>query len=173
MKEIKLYKSPIKSLRLLFMSSLFVFPSIWFIINEDETKIIFWLCLLFFGIGFLLSLYNILDRRPQIVITKFGIWDRASGQGTIKWESIEEANEVQVYKQVFVALKTNESFVVKKRMYSWAKNLNKMVGAQDVNLNISYTKVDVEKFITFINILKNENVEDREQVMEMYKYRIK
>ena len=173
MKEIKLYKSPIKSLRLLFMSSLFVFPSIWFIMNEDKTKIIFWLCLLFFGIGFLISLYNILDRRPQIVITKFALWDRASGQGTIKWESIEEANEVQVYKQVFVALKTNESFVMKRRIYNWAKNLNKMVGAQDVNLNVSYTKVDVEKFITFINIMKNENVENREQVMEIYKHRIK
>lgn len=155
------------------MSSLFVFPSIWFIMNENETKIILWLCLLFFGIGFFISLYNILDRRPRIVITKFGIWERASGQGIIKWESIEEANEVQAYKQVFVALKTNGSYVGKKKIYNWAKNFNKMAGVQDVNLNISYTKVDVEKFITFIKIMKNENVENREQVMEMYKHRIK
>jgi hypothetical protein len=173
MKEINLYKSPLKSLRLMFLTSVFVIPSIWFIITEKEVEKIFWFCLCFFGIGFVLSLFNILDRRVQITITKIGIWDRSLRQGIIKWEYIENANDVQIFKQVFVALKTNKNFVMKKKLYKWAKFLNNAVGGQEVNLNVSYIKVDMEKFITFINIMKRENIEDREKVMGMYENRIK
>jgi hypothetical protein len=173
MKEIKLYKSPLKSLRLLFLTSILVIPSIWLITKDKETDKIIWFCLCFFGFGFLLSLFNILDRRAQIIVTKIGIWDRTSRQGIIKWEYIEDANDVQIFKQVFVALKTNENFVMKKKLYKWAKFLNNAVGGQEVNLNVSYIKVDLEKFITFINIMKSENIEDREKVMGMYENRIK
>ena len=119
MKEIKLYKSPLKSLRLLFLTSVFVIPSIWLITREKQTDKVIWFCLCFFGIGFILSLFNILERRAQIIITKNGIWDKTSRQGIIKWEYIEYANEVNVFKQVFVALKTNEKFVIKKKLYKW------------------------------------------------------
>jgi hypothetical protein len=173
MKEIKLYKSPFKSLRLLFLTSILVIPSIWLITKEKETDKIIWFCLCFFGVGFLLSLFNILDRRAQIIITKIGIQNRTLRQGIIKWEYIEDANDVQIFKQVFVALKTNEKFVIKKKLYKWAKYLNSAVGGEEVNLNVSYIKVDMEKLITFINIMKSENIEDREKVMEMYKDRIK
>ena len=148
-------------------------PSIWFIITEKEVEKIFWFCLCFFGIGLVLSLFNILDRRVQIPITKTGIWDRTLKQGIIKWEYVEDANDVQIFKQVFVALKTNENFVMKKKLYKWANFLNNAVGGQEVNLNVSYIKVDMEKFITFINIMKSENIEDREKVMGMYENRIK
>ena len=173
MKEIKLYKSPLKSIRLLFLSSIFVIPSIWFITTEKETDKVFWFCLCFFGIGFVLSLFNILDRRAQIIITKIGIWERTSRQGIIKWEYIEDANEVNIFRQVFVALKTNEKFLVKKKLYKWTKYLNNAVGGKEVNLNVSYVKVDMEKFITFLYIMKSEDIESREKVMEMYKDRIK
>jgi hypothetical protein len=173
MKEIKLYKSPLKSLRLFILSSIFVIPSIWFITTERQTEKTFWFGLCFFGIGFLLSLFNILDRRVQIIITKIGIWDRTSRQGIIKWEYIENANDVQIFKQIFIALKTNEKFVIKKKLYRWAKNLNNAVGGKEANLNVSYIKVDIEKFITFINVMRDENIEGREKVMEMYEDRIK
>ena len=173
MKEINLYKSPLKSLRLLFLSSVFVFPSIWFIITEKETEKIFWFSLCFFGIGFVLSLFNILDRRAQIVISKIGIWDRSLRQEMIKWECVKDAYEIQIYRQFFIALKTDESFVSKKKLYKWAKYLNNAVGAQEVNINISNIKVDTDKFVTFINIMKSENVENREQIIAMYEDRIK
>ncbi|MBG6188435.1 STM3941 family protein [Flavobacterium sp. CAN_S2] len=173
MKEIKLYKSPFKSLRLLVLTSILVIPSIWLITKEKETDKIIWFCLCFFGFGFLLSLFNILDRRAQIIITKIGIRDITLRQGIIKWEYIEDANDVQIFKQVFVALKTNEKFVIKKKLYEWTKYLNNVVGGAEVNLNFSYIKVDMEKLITFINIMKSENIENRETIMEMYEDRIK
>ena len=173
MKEISLYKSPFKSLRLFLLSSIFVIPSIWFITSENETDKIFWFTLCFFGIGFVLSLFNILDRRTQIIINKIGIWDRTLRQETIKWEYIKDANHIEIYKQVFVTLKTNEKFVPRKKLYKWAEYLNKSVGGEKVNLNVSYIKIDLEKFVTFINIMKKENIEDRENVMKMYENRIK
>ena len=173
MREIILYKSPFKSLRLFFLSAIFVIPSIWFIATEIETDKIFWFCLCFFGSGFALSVFNILDRRAQIVITKIGIWDKSFKQETIKWEYIKEANDVQIFRQVFIALKIEDSFIFKKKLYKWAEYLNKTCGAQEINLNISYIKVDIEKFITFINIMKNERIENREKVMEIYETRIK
>lgn len=173
MKEIKLYKSPIKSLRLFFLSSLFVIPSIWFIITEKQTKYIFWFCLCFFGIGFLISIFNILDRRVQIIVTKIGIWDRTINQETIKWEFIEEAYDIEIHKQVFISIKTDERFVMKKKLYKWANNLNQKVGAQKINLNFSYIKIDIEKMVTFINIMKTEEIQGREKLMELYENRIK
>ncbi len=173
MKEIKLYKSPIKSLRLFFLSSIFVIPSAWIIITDSKPDNSFWFCLCFFGIGFLLSLFNILDRRAQIIITKIGIWDRTLRQGIIKWDFIEGANQLQLFSQVFVALQTNENFVPKKKLFKWAKNLNNFVGGKEVNLNVSYIKIDMEKFVTFIDIMQSENIETREKVMEMYESRIK
>ena len=63
--------------------------------------------------------------------------------------------------------------MIKKKLYKWAKYLNNVVGGKEVNLNLSYVKVDMEKFITFIYIMKAENIEGREKVMEMYEDRIK
>ncbi|RTZ02689.1 hypothetical protein EKL98_12545 [Flavobacterium bomense] len=173
MKEIRLYKNPIKSLRLLLLSSLFVIPSIWFIVNEKETKFIFWFCVCFFGIGFLISVFNILDRRVQIIITEVGIWDRSINQELIKWEFIQNAYDIEIHKQVFISIKTDERFVMKKKIYKWANNLNQKIGAQKINLNLSYIKVDLEKMITFINIMKTERIEEREKLIELYRNRIK
>ena len=60
MTEIKLYKSPIKSLRLFLLSSLFVIPCAWLIFKGDNSWE-FWLALCFFGLGYIVSLFNIID----------------------------------------------------------------------------------------------------------------
>lgn len=171
MREIKLYKSPLKSLKLVVLSSIFVLPSIWFIMNKED-EIILWFCLCFFGLGFVLGLLNMFDRRAQIIINKVGIWDRTTKQDIIKWEFIENAYDVNVHKQLFISFKTNKKFVPKKKMYKWAKFLNKSVGAQNLNINVSYIKADIEKLLTLINILKNEPIENREQVIEIFRSRI-
>ncbi|MDR7211689.1 hypothetical protein J2W48_003646 [Flavobacterium piscis] len=62
---------------------------------------------------------------------------------------------------------------MKKKLYKWANNLNQKIGAQKINLNLSYIKVDLEKMITFINIMKTEKIEEREKLIELYKNRIK
>lgn len=171
MKEIKLYKSPIKSIRLLFLSSLLVLINVW-LLYEGENSKMYWFGLFLFGIGFIIGMFNVLDRRPQIILNKVGIWDRAIREDVIKWEYIEDAYEKDFQKQVFISIVTNNGFIKKKKTYSWASWINKKVGAQDLNLILTYINVDIEKLITLINILKIEPLEKREELIEMYRYRI-
>lgn len=169
MKDIKLYKSPIKSLRLLFLSSIFVIPSLYFILVEKDSKNTFVYSLCFFGIGFLLSIFNILDKRVQIIINEIGIWDRSTKEEIIKWEHIEQAYSIEIYKQIFIPLITNENFISKKKLYKWASFLNGISGGQKINLNFSYIKIDIDKAVDFINMMTTKNIEERKKIIELHK----
>lgn len=172
MTEIKLYKSPIKSLRLFLLSSIFVIPCGWLVFVKGNNDLKLWFPLLFFGLGYLISLFHILDRRVQIIITKNGIWDRTTKLDLMNWELIKEVYEIDIYNQKFISIVTNEKLKSKKRIYSWTKYLNRKIGAQDINLNISQIKINNEKLVTLLNILKNEPIEARDKVIEIYKDRL-
>ena len=172
MKDIKLYKSPLKSVRLFLLSSVFVIPIFWIIFSGDKIETSLWLCIIFFGLIFLFSLFNIVDRRVQIVINKTGIWDRSISQDVIEWELIKSANETNVYKQIFISLDLDKGFIIKKKQYKWAKKLNELFGAKEINLNLSYIKVDIEKFITLIEVLSHSQIEEREHLIDLYRNRI-
>jgi hypothetical protein len=172
MKEIKLYKSPQKSLKMLFLSLVFVVPSLYFIIRGEDHLWIWWLSVCFFGIGTVMSLYNMLNRRPRIIINKIGVADRSSDQGIIPWEMIKEAYDITISSQSFICLVVDESFVVKKKLYKWAQKLNDQAGAQKVNLNISLLAADVKKLLTLIDSLLNEPMEGRDMILERYEDRI-
>lgn len=169
MSEIKLYKSPKKSIRLLLLSSAFVIPSIYLLIIGEKMETIFWICTSLFWFSFFLSIFNMIDRRVQIVLSVIGIWDRSLNQNIIPWENIKNAYKIDIHRQIFIALETDENFVAKKKLYSWAKFLNTLVGAQQINLNISYIKVDELKLIKFIYLMKNESLDYREKILMQYK----
>jgi transcription initiation factor IIF auxiliary subunit len=118
------------------------------------------------------SLFHILDRRVQIIINRNGVWDRTTKLGVMEWEMIKEAYEIDIHKQKFISIVVDEKLKLKKRTYAWASYLNKTIGAQDINLNISQMNVDAEKMVTLIDILKNEPIEKRDKVIEMYKGRL-
>jgi hypothetical protein len=148
-----------------------VIPSAWLIFKGDNSWEL-WLALCFFGLGYIVSLFNILDRRVQIIINKNGIWDRTTKMGIMEWELIKAAYEVQFYKQRFISLTVDEKLKSRKKVYAWASYLNKTVGAQDINLSITEIKVNIEKLLTLINILKSEPIERRDEVIAMYKDRL-
>ncbi|MFT3796617.1 STM3941 family protein [Flavobacterium sp.] len=172
MTEIKFYKSPIKSLRLFLLSSLFVIPCAWFIFIEGDNSWKLWFPLCFFGLGYMVSLFHFLDRRVQIIINRNGIWDRTTKLGLIEWELIESAYEIEIQKQKFISIVGAEKLKSRKKVYSWATSLNRSVGAQDVNLNVSQIKVDAGKLVKLIDILKSEASEKRDEVLAMYKDRL-
>lgn len=172
MKEIKLYKSPMKSIRLFVLSSIFVIPIFWIITSSDKIDTSMWISILVFGSIFFFSLFNMIDRRSQIIINKIGIWDRSINQDVIKWELIKGANETNVYKQIFISLDLDKDFIIKKKQYKWAKKLNELFGAKEINLNLSYIKVDLEKFITLIEVLSHSQIEEREHLIDLYRDRI-
>ena len=131
------------------------------------------MCILFFGLGLLMGLFNMLDRRPQIIIGKIGIWDRSMHQDMINWEYILEViGPLEISGQRFIPLVVDQQFVRRKKMFKWALRLSKGYGATDINLNTSYININIEKFMTLLDILKNEEIEGRDKVIEMYKDRI-
>ena len=173
MTYIKLYKSPVKSLRLILLTLPFVACGIFVLLKTDSSKTICISGILLFGLGLLMGLFNMFDRRPQIIINKIGIWDRTMNQDLINWEYIKDVIQpIDISGQSFIPLIVDEQFIRRKKNYQWAINLSKSYGAKDINLNISYIKLNIERFMTLLNILQTVEIESRDEAIEMYKDRI-
>ncbi len=110
MTEYKFYKSRSKAFKLLFLSSLFVFAGIYLLNQPATSKFMTWLCILFFGMGIPLGLFQLLDRRPQIIINKLGIFDRTVHRDFINWEIVQDAYIVTIHRQRFICLVVDEQF---------------------------------------------------------------
>jgi hypothetical protein len=165
MNEIILYKSPLKALRLIALSSLFVLPSIYFILTKDNPEPIFWICICFFGLGYIVGFINILDQRPQIILNSKGIWDRRFKIEVIPWDDIFDAYLFSIHKQYFIALVINEKIASKVKAPKWIENFNYEIGAQKINLNVGDIKVNRDKFVTAIIQLTKEQPENRAAII--------
>lgn len=171
MTEIKLYKRPIKGLKILALTIPFVAIGIWMIFEKpfgSSDYIMAWLCTCFFGLGIAVGLFQTFDRRPQIIITENGIWDRTTKQDIIKWEQIQSAYPLDIYNQKFVCLVLDNTFEIKKKLYKWAAKMNEDIGAQKVNLLISQLKIDEHTMTKFIKeITKTERI-NRSTIIKKY-----
>lgn len=171
MAEVKLYKKPLKGLQILAMSIPFIVIGIYAISIEPvgtTDYIMGWICTCFFGLGIPIGLFQTFDRRPQIIINESGIWDRTTRQNEIKWEQINIAYPLNIHKQKFVALVVDDSFVMHKFLYKWASKLNKAVGAQKINLQLSQLKIDENKMTDFINEMISTEKISRIEIIKKY-----
>jgi hypothetical protein len=156
MTEIKLYKSHWRAIRIFLLTIPFVAIGIYMVTKTDidqSDRVIAWLCICFFGLGIPVSLFQLFDRRPQIIINETGIWDRTTKEGIINWEVIKYAYVIEIYKQEFVALVMDESFELKAPKYKWVERLNEQIGAQKVNLALGQVKIDSSKLLSFILLM--------------------
>ena len=150
----------------------FVLMGFWMITDNPygtTEYIIGWVDTCFFGLGILLGLFQTFDKRPQIVITEKGIWDRTSNQGEVKWEKIIEAYPLDIHGQKFISLVTDDTFVLKKKSYKWAAKINEFVGAQNLNLHLGQLNIDEIELTNFINDLCNENLDERRKLIRTFK----
>lgn len=157
MTEVKLYKSNSKGIKILALSLPFILIGIWMISEKQNGTFDYymgWFAVSFFGLGIPISIFNLLDKRPQIIINENGIWDRTIKQNEIKWEQIKESYLIEIYNQRFISIITDDTFVFKKNAFSWLSNLNKYVGAQKLNINLSQIKIDESKLTDFINTIR-------------------
>lgn len=171
MTEIKLYKKPLKGLKIVALGIPFVAIGIWTTLKEPigtADYIMGWLSICFFGLGILVGLFQTFDRRPQIIITENGIWDRTTKQDEVKWEQIKKAYPLDIYKQKFVSLVVDKTFKMNKNLYKWASKLNKVIGAQKINLQISQLKIDEYKMTDFINEMIITEKENRQLIIKKY-----
>lgn len=169
--EIKLYKQPIKGLKIIALSIPFVAIGIWMIFNKpvgSNDYLMSWICTCFFGLAFFVGIFQTFDRRPQIIINENGIWDRTAKQDPIKWEQIESAYPLVMYNQKFVCLVLDDTFEIKKEFYRWAAKLNVSIGAQKVNLIMSQLKTELYTMTDFINEMTITEKQNRKAVISKY-----
>ena len=147
MTEYKIYKSPWKAIKLLAGSSLFVAAGFFIVYAGKASPVMAWLTICFFGMGIPISLFQLLDRRPQIIVSEIGIFDRTAHEDFINWEIIEDAYVVKVQQQTFICLVVPEEFEpsthksrVKKRM----AGLSKAIGFQELNISLGNVNVNAE-----------------------------
>jgi uncharacterized membrane protein len=171
MTEIKLYKSNSKGIKLFALCLPFVLIGIWMISEKQNGTFDYymgWFIASFFGLGIPVSIFNLLDRRAQIIINENGIWDRTTKQNEIKWEQIKESYLIEIHNQKFISIVTDETFAFKKNTFSWLNKLNKYVGAQELNINLSQIKIDENKFTEFINSLRTSEKYQRNNLIKSF-----
>ena len=157
--HLALYKSPIRALKLQAMTLPFVAIGVWMIIRSDAWEYdwwIGWLCSLFFGMGIPISLYNLFDRRPHIILNETGVFDRTLHRDIINWEVIQDAYPYVISNQKFIALIVSDEFKPSRKKSVWYQRMarmNEALGAQELNLNLSQVKADEVKLAILIKLL--------------------
>ena len=169
--EVKLYKSSWKAIRILALTIPFIFIGIWLIIKGDSTlrdQVIGWSATCFFGLGLPVGLFQLFDRRPQIIISENGIWDRTMNQDEIKWEQIKGAYLLNIHRQKFISLLLDDNFIIYKKQFKWAKDISEAFGAQQLNLSLGQIKIDEKKMTDFVNRMCQTRHEGRKSIIESY-----
>ena len=170
MREIKIYKSKWKNLRLFFGSSFFVSAGFYFITENSSgffKIIIGWASILFFGLGICVSLYNLIDWRPQIIINEIGIRDRTIIKDFINWNAIQNAYLVDTGVK-FICITLKPGVDIKKSQTKFSRKLssiNKSMGFQELNINLSSIKIDEKRLTEFISEMSHAKTNDREQLL--------
>ncbi len=173
MKEIRLYKSPWRALKLLLISSVFVIIGFYILTQTESSRFMAWLTICFFGLGLPVGLIQLLDRRPQIIINEIGIYDRSTRLEVINWSIIKDAYPFDIHGQKFICLVVDEKNKPSKRKGLFYRNvvkLNKAIGAQEINLFLGQIRIDVgilnELILTVLQYKNNEL--DRIEAIKKY-----
>jgi len=169
MNEFKLYKSTRKSIRLILLCLPFVLLGI-FIVSRGGGWI-GWMSILFFGLGIPVSVINLLDRKPQIIINEIGIFDRTIHKEFINWEVIQDAYLISINGQKFISLVIDEDFKPsrkKGKLYQKTARLNEWIGAQELNINLAMIKVDEVKLTAFIQAMVYADTTERKKRLSSF-----
>jgi len=169
MTEYKLYKSRRKAFKLLLLSSLFVFAGIYLVNQPNTSKFMAWLCILFFGLGISLGLFQILDRRPQIIVNELGIFDRTIHRDFINWEIIHNAYLINIYRQKFICLVVDEQFgpsKTKDKLTQKMVSVSKAIGFQELNVNVGNIEVNADMLLEFILTMRTAERPKRETLLK-------
>ena len=136
---------------MMLLCSIFVALGIWLLPKEP---IVGWSCIGFFGLAYPLGIYNLIDKKPMIIINEIGIFDRSANQEFINWELILDAYPINISGQKFICLIIDEKFKPSRKkgtFYRSAVKLNEAIGAQELNIHLGQIeKIDEIKLTEFI-----------------------
>lgn len=168
MKEIKLYKSPWRAIKLILLSSIFVALGLWGISTGKMPSWIAYLNLGFFGLGYPIGLFHLFDRRPQIIINEVGIFDRTTSKDFINWEIIQDAYLIDIHKQKFICLIVDEKYKpskTKSKLYQKVAEFNEAIGSQELSISLGQVKINPEKLTEFIKLMRSATKLDKSKLI--------
>ena len=169
MMDVKLYKSPWRAIKLIFLCSIFVFGGLFLLTNSDAPRWVGWFNIIFFGLGYPIGLFHLLDRRPQIIINEIGIFDRTTYKDFINWEVIQGAYPIDISGQKFVCLVVDEQYepsTKRGKIYKSAANFSKQIGAQELNISLGQIIIDEIKLTEFILTMIHAKPENRKEKLK-------
>lgn len=169
MVEFRLYKSPKKALQLLLGCAAFVAISCVMLGRPDAPQWVAWAGIGFFSLGFPVGIYQLLDRKPQIIVNEFGVFDRHSHHEFINWEIIQDVYVATVHNHSIICLVVDEAFEPsrrKSRLEQGVARVNKEMGFQELNIALGFVSVDAMRFAEFILAMRNAERPVREELVQ-------
>jgi hypothetical protein len=164
--DIKLYNSPWKAAKLMLGCSFFVMCGLSFSIQTDT--LVGYLIAGLFGLGYPVGIYHLLDRRPQIIINEFGIFDRTTYKDVINWDVIQGAYCIDMGVLKFVVLTVDKKYLPLIKKENFFRSISNLVdfGQRQINISLGQVAIDEVKLAEFILAMTKLRPEDRKEKLK-------
>ncbi|MBF9142238.1 STM3941 family protein [Hymenobacter properus] len=169
MTEFRLYKSRRKALRLLLGCGAFVAMGCFLLVRGSSPPWGPWVCIGFFGLGLPLGFFQLLDRRPQIIVNEFGVFDRTSHHEFINWEIIRDVYLIELHRQRFICLVVDAAFEPSRRKGKFQQGMAKLgkeIGFQELNISLGSVEIDAFRFAEFILAMRGAAPPERQGLLQ-------
>lgn len=156
---IVLYNSKTRYALLLVVCVGFVICGITMITQDPSTntQAIGWLNIVFFGLGIIIAIRQLLDNKPRIIIDTHGIHDRTLKVGLIEWADITAASLIRIQREHFIQLEFASENKYLDRLsvgHRRAAEANTFLGYNRLNINLSGVKCNASEIL---NIIRQES----------------
>jgi len=161
--EIILRKSPKKAFKLILVYSIVAACALFILVTLEASTWVFYLIIGVYGFVYPVALFHIFDRRPQIVINEFGIFDRRTCKDFINWEVIKRAwaGDALVASYVYVLVDDKYLSSLKKAAVDRPPMIYPEISAHLVVISVGQLAVDPFKMAEFISKMINARPEGR------------
>lgn len=184
----KLYLYLLGAILMFLCSIMVLYTAIWYMINSESKYdtflyrskelacVISVIGVIFFGIGLVYILSNIIKSKPILEVTKDGFIDNStmSALGVVRWFDVKEILMVNILvgnisKTTMIGVRVaNLSMLIKKKPWHVKKliNGNKLMGYPPITINLNATKEKPEEVLAIMNRYWEEWKHNNEQENE-------
>ncbi|UFH53476.1 hypothetical protein LN737_24240 [Spirosoma sp. KNUC1025] len=113
-------------------------------------------------------MYQLLDRRPQVIINQHGVFDRTIRKDFINWEIIQDAYPIAINGVKFVCLVVDDEFKPSKQkglLYKSLAIINEAIGAQELNINLGALNVDERQLTKLVLFMRTATKPEKEKLL--------
>src|SRR5690606_1017336 len=85
------------------------------------------------------------------------------------WEQIVTAYPLDIFDQKYISIVTDKSYIFKKKQSKFTAKINEKIGAQQLNLNLAFIDIEVNKFSDLINNLAKSEKDERQSIIQSFR----